>query len=134
VSFQERITEDPVNLYEELQGDPKVLADFVRQDSEPPLTRWFEPTSGWENFAGSTGRFGEEALAVEWVYLGVHTKDWVFNGIRATGNRVEVRGCTVVALERGEFRLRRYIDWAGLFAQLGLTMNWRLPVEQAPGP
>jgi hypothetical protein len=28
--------------------------------------------------------------------------------------------------------VRRYIDWAGLFAQLGLTLNWRTPVASEP--
>jgi hypothetical protein len=25
--------------------------------------------------------------------------------------------------------LTRHIDWAGLYAQLGLTINWRVPLD-----
>jgi hypothetical protein len=26
----------------------------------------------------------------------------------------------------------RHIDWAGLYAQLGLTINWRVPLDPEP--
>jgi hypothetical protein len=28
--------------------------------------------------------------------------------------------------------VRRYIDWAGLYAQLGLVVNWRVPILADP--
>jgi hypothetical protein len=37
-----------------------------------------------------------------------------------------------MGVEEDRFRVRRYVDWAGLFAQLGLTLNWRTPVTPEP--
>jgi topoisomerase IA-like protein len=43
-----------------------------------------------------------------------------------------VRGFSLFVVEDGEFRVRRYIDWIGLYAQLGLGVNWRVPIDTVP--
>lgn len=50
-----------------------------------------------------------------------------FNGITTSGREVTARGFTLVGVEDELFKVRRYVYWAGLFAQLGLTVNWRTP-------
>ena len=63
-------------------------------------------------------------------FLGYHGYPAV---ICTSPNDVIVHGFTLFGVElddRGETRamVRRYVDWAGVFAQLGLTLNWRTPV------
>ncbi len=52
-----------------------------------------------------------------------------FNGIPASGRGVTVHGFSLLGVEDERLVVRRYVDWAGLFAQLGLTLNWRTPVS-----
>ena len=70
-------------------------------------------------------------VAVEWAFAGVHSRA-DFNGLRASGRNVDVRGITLfqaVDVEGGQrLGFRRYVDWARVFAQLGLTLSWRIPL------
>jgi hypothetical protein len=58
----------------------------------------------------------------------------MFNGIRATDRPVVVRGFTILSIEEERLKVRRYVDWVGLYGQLGLTFNWRVPVENVLPP
>ena len=61
-----------------------------------------------------------------------------FNGLQATGRAVTVRGFTVMAVEFDEetqankLSVHRHVDWTGLYGQLGLTVNWRIPIDDPP--
>jgi hypothetical protein len=121
---------DADELIGSLRGELEYPVAIVRADVVPRLQRWFTPTTGdgWQHEPARSGAIGDASVGVEWSYQGKHDKDRVFNGVRATGAQVVVRGFTLVGAEDGALRLRRYIDWAGLFGQLGLSVNWRIPV------
>ena len=52
-----------------------------------------------------------------------------FNDTAPSGRDVVVAGLTIMSVDDdGALRVRRYVDWAGVFTQLGLTLNWRTPV------
>ena len=90
---------------------------------------------GWQVDRERSGAIGPNAVGVEWTWRGVHddvNRVGAFNGVAASGREVLVHGFTLMGVEEGGFRLRRYIDWAGLWAQLGLTLNWRTPVSPEP--
>lgn len=56
-----------------------------------------------------------------------------FDKTAPSGREVVVRGFTLMGLEDdGQFKVRRYVDWAGVFTQMGLTLNWRTPVLADP--
>jgi hypothetical protein len=111
-------------------------ADFglrlVEADTVMVLGQWFTASEGaWVADRDRSGPLGENAFGVAWEYRGVHDVPFAFNGLPASGLEVTVRGFTVVGPPTDEARLhalRHYVDWAGLYAQLGLTLNWRLPV------
>jgi hypothetical protein len=77
---------------------------------------------------------GEEAVrtanvaSVPWTFRCRHTGD--FNGIFPTGRNLDIQGVTLVDFRGGEPLLSRYIDWAGVIAQLGLTVSARVPVTE----
>jgi len=69
-----------------------------------------------------------EVIAVPWIYEGVHTGD--LQGLFPTGRAVTIFGVTFVD-DRGAERLfHRHVDWLGVFTQLGLELNWRVPVDE----
>ena len=116
--------------------DRREIAErVVRFDVESHLTAWFSERE-WRWVSGMLGREGDAPrIATEWEYVGTHdTPDESFNGLRPTGAEITARGVTVIFLGPKEadgpevLRFQRYVDWAGLFAQLGLTLNWRVPV------
>jgi len=129
--YREQLLELRENA-DELVGALREDIDFqvaiARADTLPRLQRWFTPTTGWQHEPARTGPIGEASVGVEWSYAGTHDQDRTFNGIVATGLPVVMRGFTLIGSEDGVFRIRRYFDWAGLFGQLGLTLNWRVPV------
>jgi hypothetical protein len=115
-----------------LRGSLELAVAIAEADSIVKLQRWFpERRPGWKHYPERSGVLGEASVGVEWSYSGVHAEDGAFNGLRATQNDVTVRGFTIMGVdeEDGTFKIRRYIDWAGLFAQLGLTLNWRVPLD-----
>ena len=105
-------------------------------DTRPSLRSWFaadgiertETEPPWLAVPERTGPIGPSSVGVEWTWTGDH-QDETFNGIAPTGRAVVVRGFTLFSVEDGGFAVRRYVDWAGVFAQLGLTLNWRSPVS-----
>jgi hypothetical protein len=128
-----------------------LFALVARADVLPRLLTWFspveaDPTFGWQDHLERSGAVGEASAAVEWTFTGsyestrlrarpegvdVVENDSAFNGVRPLGQRVELHGVTLLSIEGGKLRIRRYIDWVGLYAQLGLSVNWR--VRQGAG-
>jgi hypothetical protein len=138
--FRRMREEDPGALIDQLREDTELLVDLARADTQPHLASWFTERriegqeSGWSYDRERTGPLGPNAAAVEWRWIGVHDDqqgDGAFNTIAASGKDVIVRGVTLMSVEDSRFQVRRYIDWAGLFAQLGLALNWRTPVSNA---
>lgn len=119
-----------------LRDDPDFGLRVVEADAVAVLVQWFRPGEGWARDPDRWGVLGENAYGVAWAFDGVHDEDRVFNGLPASGRRVSVVGFTVIGPDPvGGPRavIRRYVDWAGVFGQLGLTLNWRLPVPSEGG-
>jgi len=118
-------------LMEILRGDEHkpLLVAFAQADTVAGMEAWFgsRAEGRWEHADERSGAIGE-AAGVEWTYFGIHNRDLAFNGLPATGREVEVHGFTLFGAEGGSLSVRRHIDWAGLFAQLGLALNWRVPL------
>ena len=134
------LRESPDDLMGHLREDVDLAVTLARADTRPYLRSWFSemgierrPGGGWSHDPERTGPIGPNAVGVEWRWVGTH-KDEAddggggFNAIAPSGRDVTVRGFTLMGAEDRRFMVRRYIDWAGLFAQLGLTLNWRTPV------
>ena len=124
--------DDHSSLVEEMRGDTDFALAVVRADCITYLRKWFTRTDGWKTLDERSGASGRTGVAVEWTYAGVHDGAADFNGLSPTGRPVVVRGVTMAGLEKGRMVLCRYVDWAGVFAQLGLTLNWRVPVSSTP--
>lgn len=136
--FRRTHEDDPGALIHRLREDTEFLVTLARADTQPYLAAWFTEIliegqeSGWSYDGERTGPLGRNAAGVEWSWTGVHDNlHGDFNTIAASGKAVTVRGVTLMGVEEGRFRVRRYVDWAGLFAQLGLALNWRTPVTDA---
>jgi hypothetical protein len=113
-------------------SDSRFWLPAARLDIRPWLVHWFEPTTDWAVDGNRSGPIaGTSSVGCAWSYGGDHREDGRFNGLTATGRSVVVRGYTVMGDENGRFGFARYIDWAGLYGQLGLTVNWRVPVPNA---
>jgi hypothetical protein len=115
-----------------LRAENDFALAFARADAVTYLRKWFTPTQGWRTVEERSGASGGAGVAVEWAWDGVHDRPGTFNGLSPTGRPVTVKGVTMLGLEDGRVRVWRYVDWAGLFAQLGLSLNWRVPVSSAP--
>jgi hypothetical protein len=118
---------------------------------------------GWREDPRRSGRLGVDpesgseslqSVGTSWTFSGVHAEVGSiggelasgtqvpvegFNGLHATGRKITVTGFTVMAVDLDEEKqtkrlsVHRHVDWAGLYGQLGLTLNWRLPAED-PDP
>ncbi len=127
-------TDDDLEL---LRSDDRLWIPIARIDVRPWLVSWFTATADWQIERDLSGPItGTSSVGVAWSYGGVHDVAEAFNGLPATGREVVVRGDTVMGMDRYDcrFRLWRYVDWAGLYAQLGLALNWRVPVSNTPSP
>lgn len=117
---------------------------MARADTRPWFTRWFTSVvegPDWEadvarsgSLGSSTQELGERSVAISWRYQGVHDLDGAFLELPATGRLVTIRGVSLLGVEDEAFQIRRYIDWAGVYTQLGLTLNWRVPIVATPPP
>jgi hypothetical protein len=145
---------DPGPVFDTWADEIRIWAAVAELDILPSLTSWFSPReNGWDWDRAKSGRLGPRpargclglrrrrggggggrAAGVAWTYEGVHDIDETFNGLPGTGNDVTVRGFTVVGIEDDKLRFWRYIDWIDLYTQLGLTINWRVPVGPLPDP
>jgi len=92
----------------------------------------FAPTEGFRvphDFANKPPIANETQTAVVWEYAATHSGD--FQGIRATGQPIVLRGVTIVeVVPDKEPVFHRYIDWADVFAQLNLSTTGRPAVEE----
>lgn len=141
-NWEDELSPEQLRLFQAQRGDPRALVTSLREDREfqlalaradtrPYLLSWFSETEGWLADEERSGPIGEQAVGTEWSWTGVHDDTGpagAFNGIAASGRPVTVSGFTLMSAEGDRFTVRRYVDWAGLFAQLGLTLNWRVPV------
>jgi hypothetical protein len=127
------LQEDWPALLETLTGDLEFGLKVVEADSVAVLRQWFTAADGgWRTEAPRSGLLGADAFGVAWEYDGIHDIPFAFNGVPASNRPVTVRGFTLIGPDpsgSGRVQIRRYVDWAGVFGQLGLTLNWRIPVE-----
>ena len=96
---------------------------LVMSDLQEALNAAFEPVRDREPFGPAPGlpwQIGEEGtVAVAWEYRGLErfnplARDW-------PRREVTVRGLTVVVRKGDEPLFHRYIDWAGVYDQLGMV-------------
>jgi hypothetical protein len=127
------LQEDWPALLETLTGEREFGLKVVKADSVAVLSQWFTAADGgWRTEADRSGLLGADAFGVAWAYDGIHDIPFKFNGVPASNRPVTVRGFTLIGSDpsgSGRAQIRRYVDWAGVFGQLGLTLNWRIPVE-----
>jgi hypothetical protein len=100
-------------------------AELIGNDVTASLGKFFTATAGFrrpEPFAGEPIS-NDTHTAIVWEYTGVHTEP--INGIRPTRREVTVRGVTIVDHSGKEPAFHRYIDWAEVMGQLGLTVTGR---------
>lgn len=133
------VADDPAGLIDQLRERTEdeqergeigaLLAALAKADTLSTMEQWFvDRDSGWQPVHQRSGALGDQAVGVEWTYEGSYTVDRVLHGAPALGQPVEVHGFIIFGLEDGRFTVFRHIDWAGLFAQLGFTLNTRVPL------
>jgi hypothetical protein len=109
----------------------ELLAAMAEADTRSSMEQWFvDRAGGWRPEHGRSGVLGDQAVGVEWTYEGTYTRDRTFHGAPALGQPVEAHGFTIFAVDGDGFTAFRHIDWAGLFAQLGFTLNTRVPLAR----
>ena len=126
----DRARSDPFGILEEMRsGNTELLVAYAAGDTLPSLEEWFTPIEpGWVADEERSGPLGRSSVGVEWSFNGVHDRDGDFNGLAASFRQVEVRGFSILGVEEDRFVVRRYVDWAGLFGQLHLSLSWRIPL------
>jgi hypothetical protein len=136
--IEHRMTTEPTELVEEMRSDGDMVRAVVEADIVSSLEQWFTARDDRLTFTdGRAGPVGEREAGAEWTYAGVHDEAGTLRGLPATDRAVEVHGFTVVGVGTDDdgqetLLLTRHIDWAGLYAQLGLTINWRVPLDPEP--
>jgi hypothetical protein len=125
------------DLIERMKTDFNLLNALAFADMLVSLEQWFSDRGPiWDVDEQTSGPAGRGGVGVEWTYRGTHDHPGTLNGLPATMREVEVHGYSLfTAIESGgdtRLDVRRYIDWAGLYAQLGLVVNWRVPVPADP--
>jgi len=151
-----RFQQDPAGLVAEMRTDDGFRVAMARADVRHHLLRWFqEDEAGWQDDLERSGPLGDASVGTSWTFSGIHVEESTpddrvvggvlasgeevevvgFNGVTPTGNRITVRGFTVMSAVEGkpDLAVHRHVDWAGLFGQLGLTLNWRIPIDD-PDP
>lgn len=93
-------------------------AELVEKDVSDVLGRVLDPGGRGGGF--ETVRAGALAGAhvIEWTYSGRTTPE--FLGLGTNGEAVMICGVTVVEGADAEPQFRRYIDWASVYAELGV--------------
>jgi hypothetical protein len=125
----------PTALLTELRASPDFAVAVVRADTRPWLQQWFTETdAAWAADTEGTGVLGTGSVGVEWRFEGTHDTDEVFHGLPKTNNDITVEGFSVLRAGPDGLRVRRYVNWPLVFQQLGLTLNWRLPITNTPDP
>jgi hypothetical protein len=132
----ESLHDNPTQLLDQLRTSPDFAVAVVRADTRPWLRLWLDedPANEWQADLEGTGPLGAASVGVEWRYQGTHARDDVFNGLPATGQSVTVEGFSILRAGPDGLRVRRYVNWVLVFQQLGLSMNWRVPLTNPPNP
>lgn len=126
----------------DLTHDPREPEDPVeaaRLDVESVMSQLFSPDPV-DAFVvdelpdGSAGVIADHErddppVAVVWTFRGTHDRDGA--GIDATGASVTIRGVTVLSGRPGHREYRRFVDWADVAGQVGLTLG-RRPMVPSP--
>lgn len=118
--------------------DTEQAIELVRQDVNAGVGSWLPAASDLEVTLG--GNVGDSAfVTVRWVHRGRNEAagegpDDPFIGLARDGAEVEVHGVTLVE-DRGEDEplFHRFVDWVGVYDQLGLAVSGRLVVSEHPG-
>jgi hypothetical protein len=110
--------------------------ELVTQDVEDGVGAWLRADADLE--IGVVGNVaaadGSELTMVQWVHRGHnHGTDDPFIGLAPKDAVLEVHGITLVQDGgTGDHLFRRYVDWVGVYDQLGLAVSARLPVSELP--
>jgi len=69
-------------------------------------------------------------VAVPWIYKCQHIG--IFQDLLPTHRAIEMHGVTFVNYSQDGDNpvFHRYVDWLGVMNQLGLEVNWRVPIEE----
>ncbi|MBV8950425.1 MAG: hypothetical protein JOZ99_06090 [Actinobacteria bacterium] len=81
-----------------------------------------------EAFSATDAITTDAVAAVPWEYRCVHAG--AFQGLFPTGRELRIPGVTLVDYRGEEPMFARYVDWAAVIEQLGLTVSWRVPVDE----
>ena len=119
--------------------DPYEVPRFVSDDIVNNLKEWFEPLQDEQGDSFESPSFTalkdapitstKNVTAVQWTYRCTHVKEYY--GVVATKRPLTIRGVTIVEHEGAteEAMYYRYIDWLDVFAQLGLGIHGRTPID-----
>jgi hypothetical protein len=129
-----RVNEGANELVQQLRGDDTMVKNVVAADALSSMLQWFSGDEDVDFTPGRSGAVGVEVAGAEWTFRGVHDIGGAFRGLPATGREVEVHGFTILSAVDDRLMVTRHIDWAGLFAQLGLGLDWRVPLRPEPDP
>lgn len=126
----------PEQHMDALRADAELQRAIARADVMPQLAAWFKADlshgdGGWAAAPERSGPVGQaSACVVAWSFQGIHTQEVdpsPIEGALPLDQEITLQGVTFMGVEDGAFLLRRYVDWAGLYAQLGFSLNWRTP-------
>jgi hypothetical protein len=114
------------------------IEDLVRRDIQAGLAgdrgkfrAPFAPRISGDNVDGiqyANAITGGAFTAVEWAFDAQHIES--FGGIPATNREVTIHGVTIVRQRGDNTTFRRYVDWAGLMSDLGVTASFRPAFEK----
>lgn len=118
--------------------DTDQAIELVRQDVAAGVGNWLPEVADLE--VALAGNVGDSAfVAVRWVHSGRNEKaprgsDDPFVGLARDGTGIEVHGVTLVEDCGAEVPLfHRFVDWVGVYDQLGVALSGRLVVSEHPG-
>ena len=116
--------------------EPDRLYELVAADVAAGVGAIFENVDGGLSALDTFGRVDEPIASsthdvLPWMWEGRHVAPLA--GIPPTGTLVQVRGVTIVERGDEEPRFHRFVDWLGVFQQLGASLVTRPPVEAFPG-
>ena len=118
--------------------DTERAIDLVRRDVDAGVGSWLPGAVDLE--VSLAGNVADSAfVTVRWVHRGRNEAtgsgtDDPFIGLARNGAELEVHGVTLVE-DRGEDEplFHRFVDWVGIYDQLGLAVSGRLAVSDHPG-
>ena len=96
--------------------------DVIQVDLDKGFEGVFSAESGFVH-VDSTEPSPDGTTAVAWQYHAVH--DGEFLGLAPTRQSLVIEGVTLASQGPDGWQLRRYIDWLGVAAQLGMTLSGR---------